>query len=311
MAETENNTAAVVRDIMTSQAGFETIVIEDQRDDAVRAEIAIVPVGKKIENLEPIFAQYRQKPLRRKGTHIVTDLASLIEVTNRFKDGDSVLFANEDRIAPSMTAVLNWHRQGAAGDPAFGDHRVHYAFPVSDEWKAWTEACIDEDGEKKWLSQREFAEFIEDHIINVIPPPAENEQGPQTKVLLERTGLKLAGPEKLMDLSKGLAVNEGKRVEAQHNLQSGAATLRFQTEHTDAAGAPLVVPGAFVIQIPVFLKGAVYPMPVRLRYRVANGGVVWSFELYLADHVFDDAFKGACDQAKENTKLPLFFGKPE
>ncbi|MDE8453326.1 DUF2303 family protein, partial [Klebsiella pneumoniae] len=83
-----------------------------------------------------VFDQYRTNPLRRAGTATMLSLDSLIDHVNRFKDADTVVFADDSRSAPSMTAVLDYHRAGASGDPRFGKHRSLYAFPLSDEWKA-------------------------------------------------------------------------------------------------------------------------------------------------------------------------------
>src|SRR3546814_747731 len=86
------------------------------------------------------FDPFREQPLRRSGTAVLTALESFVAHVNRFKDEDSIIFASDDRAAPSLTAVIDYHRQGHQGDPRFGQHRGHFAFPLSDEWKAWTKS---------------------------------------------------------------------------------------------------------------------------------------------------------------------------
>lgn len=76
-------------------------------------------------------------------------------------------------------------------------------------------------------------------------------------------------------------------------------------------GAPLAIPFAFLLAIPVFRSGAVYQVPARLRYRVRDAGVTWSFNLYRPERCLDDAFREACERAQKETSLSLFLGSPE
>lgn len=87
--------------------------------------------------------------------------------------------------------------------------------------------------------------------------------------------------------------------------------MQFSEQHQDEKGAPLKVPGAFLLGIQVFKGGALYQVPARLRYRVTNQVVSWSFALYRTDVLFQHAFTEACETAKAQTELPLFVGSPE
>ncbi len=87
--------------------------------------------------------------------------------------------------------------------------------------------------------------------------------------------------------------------------------MSFSEAHTDGAGVTLKIPGAFLIAIPVFRNGDCYQLGVKLRYRVSNGVVLWSFAIHRADACFDDAFRESCDRAAKETELPIFIGSPE
>ncbi|WP_164982664.1 DUF2303 family protein [Leisingera sp. NJS204] len=54
---------------------------------------------------------------------------------------------------------------------------------------------------------------------------------------------------------------------------TGEGEIQFLNEHKDAAGQPLKIPKLIIIAIPVFMGGAAYRMPVRLRYRKAGSTV--------------------------------------
>lgn len=253
-----------------------------------------------------VFDEFRLAPRTREGTAEFTAIESLIDHVNRFKDADSALFAVDDRSKPSITAVLDYHRAGAAADPRFGRHRSLFQFPLSDEWKAWTKS----DGET--FTMGEFAAFLEDRIIDVLDLiPGEDSLPEDMQRFVNTVGGSVASPSKLIELSVGLKVNERSAVKEAINLSSGEAQVQFVSEHVDDAGQPLRVPGLFLIGIPVFNKGPIYRLAARLRYRKTPGGLVFFYQLWRADRTFDHSFREACERVRVETDLPMLFGKPE
>lgn len=253
-----------------------------------------------------IFDEYRLNPRIREGSATLTSIESLIDHVNRFKDADSALFAVDDRANPSITAVLDYHRAGAAAEPRFGRHRSLFQFPLSDEWKAWTKS----DGET--FSMGEFAAFLEDRIIDVLDLiPGEDSLPEDMQRFVNTVGGSIASPSKLIELSVGLKVNEQSAVKEAINLSSGEAQVQFIAQHVDDAGQPLRVPGLFLIGIPVFRHGPHYRIAARLRYRKTPVGLVFFYQLWRADRVFDHSFREACERVRVETDLPMLFGKPE
>lgn len=276
----------------------------DPRDGST-APVVISRSG--VEAVPPgIFDQYRSRPLRRKGAAAFTRLESFIAHVNRFKDGDSAIFADENPSAPKLTAVLDYNHAGgiASVAPRFGGHRASYAFPLSPEWKAWFgKDCVQ-------MNMIEFAAFLEDHIVDVLSEPGQLSETAQRFVAA--TGGKFATPTKLMEIARGLQVNESSLVKEARNLSTGEAEIVFDTQHTGADGKPLKIPNMFVIAIPVFARASVsYRLIARFRYRKTNGGVVFWFELWRPDLVFNDAFEEAVKQVESATELPVFMGAPE
>ena len=253
-----------------------------------------------------VFDEFRLAPRTREGTAEFTSIESLIDHVNRFKDGDSALFAIDDRSSPSITGVLDYHRAGADGDPRFGRHRSLFQFPLSDEWKAWTKS----DGEV--FTMGEFAAFLEDRIIDVLDMiPGEDSLSEDMQRFVNTVGGSIASPSKLIELSVGLKVNEQSAVKEAINLSSGEAQVQFVAEHVDDAGRPLRVPGLFLIGIPVFRHGPIYRIAARLRYRKTPQGLVFFYQLWRADRTFDHSFHEACERVQVETELPMLFGRPE
>lgn len=305
MTDTTTRTEAdAVAEIALSNQRIELIDIENPETGESDVKLASVPAGRELQSIKELVDEYRLNPERRKGTARFTDLASFIEHTKRFQDDDSVIFANPDPKAPTLTSVLNYHDRGPHTDAQARhcDHRGVYTFPVSDEWAAWRA----KDGVS--LSQTDFATFIEDRLLDIVDPQLAGESAKAFAVSLS---VALATPAKLIELSRGLSIRVDSKVKEVRNLQTGEAQIQFETEHQDDGGAPLKVPGAFLIGIPVFREGALYQIPVRLRYRVSGPRVSWSFELYRLDRAFTHAFNEARDLAAKETELPVYSGTPE
>lgn len=253
-----------------------------------------------------VFAEYQAHPERRTGTAAMTRLESFIEHVNRFKNADSVIFAKDDRTAPALTAVLDYHDAGADGTPRFGQHRTTFPFPLSDEWKTWSKF----NGKK--MDMVEFAEFLEERVNDIDLVESLDDLNEDIQRFIGATGLdKIASPSRLIELSRNLQIHESSTVKSAHNPSSGEGVIRFESEHTDAAGQPVDVPGLFVICIPVFAHDGYYRIAARLRYRKGTDGISFWYDLWRADLVFDHAFDQACQRVKLETGLPLLIGAPE
>lgn len=253
-----------------------------------------------------IFDDARVQPKYRAGTASMLSLESFIAHVNRFSDDDSVVFANNDRTRPSLTAVLDYNVAGATSAPRFGSHRTAFAFPLSDEWKAWAELNA------KPMKMVQFARFLEDHIIDVMPPSLINLNDDAERFVETLGGRsRIADPAKLMELANGLQIFENAVVKNAHNLASGEAQIEIANEHLDAAGQKLNLPSLFVIGIPVFANGEPYQIIARFRYRKDGGNIVFWYELWRTDRVFDHAFNESVERVKDETGLPVLLGSDE
>lgn len=281
--------------------------------DAGRSiSVPIVKRGNAVEIMRPEEVEpWASRPRFRQGTAVLLSLGGLIAHVNRFKDAESMIFANNDRAAPTITAVLDYHPQGGQLDgtaPRFGKHRSHYAFPLSDEWKAWNEV----DG--KAMKMVAFAEFLEERIPDVIGMiPGEDSLTEELQKFVDSCGgtETIASPARLMELSRGLQIYESSTVKQANKLSSGEGELTFEVTHSSQDGRPLKVPSLFLIAIPVFKDGPYYRIAARLRYRKTGEGIVFWYDLWREERAFDSAFNEACERVHVETELPLLLGKPE
>jgi hypothetical protein len=66
-------------------------------------------------------------------------------------------------------------------------------------------------------------------------------------------------------------------------------------------GSPLKIPNLALIAIPLFLGGVLYRIALRLRYRLDGSKVLWFYQLYRHERVFDFAFRAAAKRAADDT----------
>lgn len=298
--------AAQVLEFLREHSAAEMFDVVDPRgtSHAEAVPFAVVPIGKKIESLAGLMEPYLKAPTRRRGQIKCGDAASFITIVNRFGGKRTLVFADPSPNAPALVAVFNHHEEGEfTKEAGFGDHKALYSIRLSDQWKAWNGVA------GNWLSQAEFAEFLEDHIQDVVL--VDTNQEPKLSDLVQLLGGKVANAGKLMELSRGLAVSRGIKVHNAVTLASGEVNIQYVEQHNDGAGQPLSVPNLFFLGIPIFYNGTAYRVPVRLRYRFAEGALRWSVIIHRPDLLFEDAFSGVRKEVEKATSVVLVNGAPE
>lgn len=257
--------------------------------------------GKEVVDLEKYVAPLLSKPRRKLGssTHVV--LASFITYLKAFSTSDTVIFFNPDPDAPKLDAVINYHKSGPDGEQAHGDFRASYVPTLSTDWIKWTTA----DG--RAMNATSFAEFLEDHIQDVLPIPTDKKAKEPFDAAAAKFRTTIASPEQLMDVVTGLKLVSEEKVEQAVRLQTGEMEFKYSQTHLNADGRkPLRVPGLFFISLPVFQQGERYLIACKLRYRLQSGQVSWSFSMDRADAIIEDAFAGIEQKIATELKLPVY-----
>lgn len=263
----------------------------------------------KIESIASLLEASRTKPRAKAGTAKALTLRAFIDLTKRHMTEHSVVFADSTWTAPSLTTVVDYHRLNAetAQDGAVEvgaaenlKHRIVYPFPLSEEWRAW----VGQNG--KPMDQAEFAAFLEDRIAD-LSSPMEFERAQYEPLF----GTTLATPADLIQLARGLAVNVEAKVKNAQTLQSGETSIQFEEVHKDADGKPIRVPGLFMLQVAPFFMGALARIPVRLRYRVRAGTLVWFYQIWRPEFFVAERVQNDVILVAKDTGLPTFEGAPE
>ncbi|RWO90899.1 DUF2303 family protein [Mesorhizobium sp.] len=250
------------------------------------------------KSLKPLIEEFRTAPDRRKGTATVETLASFIALVDRHKDENSVLFGKTAMPDPKLTAVLDYDKEGVAARNR--SHRIVYAFPLTEEFKAW----VATSGEA--MEQEIFAAFLEEHSAE-LAAPTEGEISEYERLFKE----KMATPSEVVALSRHLEVFVAARAKQGIRLQTGERVVEFAEEHQNAKGEAIIVPGVFMVSVPAFVAGDPVRIPARLRYRVKSSKVVWFYQLYRWEFFLREQVGENLKTAADATGLPAFEGAPE
>ncbi|HET9951429.1 MAG TPA: DUF2303 family protein [Candidatus Eisenbacteria bacterium] len=250
---------------------------------------------------------YRKAPLRRKGTIETHTLGSFVNVVNRDKRPDSVIFA--DVPAMKLTAILDFH--GAADSaPRFGEDRVVYGFQISKQLKAWMSAA------SSLMDQKTFSRLIDDRIGDVGEGPYEEKS--IAHEFARRRGIAFASIADLLVFTRTIAAKSSTASTEQIDETTGDVSIQFSKrgDVQTPDGKPVLVPFAFVLTIPVLsgLGATEFNIPVRLRYDIGEKGITWRIELHALDKftqaAVDESVKTIAKPAPDGCGLPVFMGSP-
>lgn len=238
-------------------AGLETFAVEG-------VPHAILPPGYKLEN----FAHLLDAPKHIEAHVKLVDAKSFIDYFQKFATDSTVIFANED--GRTITAVFDYHD---CDGPAWGKHNATLSLTHSKEWKAW----IAVNGKR--VPQRDFAEFIEDNLKDIVEP----------------VGATLLEVAKTLQASKTLSFRSGTE------LSNGQVQFQYNEVIKGEAGATgeLTIPTKIKLGLRVFKGMDAYAVEARFRYRIdPEGALSFSYHLDNLDKVLEDAFEQVLNQVK-------------
>ena len=240
-------------------------------------EYLIVPPGHGHNEVTLPDALPLYEPHYIKQSAVMQTADSLVDYLNRYKTGDTVLFADiaENRIV----GQVDYHAPAKAGRVA---HRATLQLAFSTEWAAWTAIS------GRLNEQLEFARFIEENGTDVRAP----------------TGAELL--ECVRDLQANRSVNFVKAVRTSsdnENFEYSEAT------ETKSRKGGIEVPTKFQLGIPVYFGEGDVDLYAFLRWKLAEGSLKLGIQLHRAEHVRQAVFQEIVRALAERTGCPAVFGK--
>ncbi|GGU13012.1 DUF2303 family protein [Streptomyces violascens] len=180
-------------------------------------------------------------PSRKQGTTLVRDAVSFHAYYDKHHDENTEVFADAERL--TVTAILDAHTADTA---RWSGHRLALSLRQTDAWKQW----LAYDG--KLMAQEPFAEFLEDHLPELIEPTAAD----------------------MLEIAQSIQGATKAEFQAGTRLATGQRQLSYVETTTAKAGSKgqLTIPETFTIGLVPFEGSEGYKLTARLRYRIERGG---------------------------------------
>jgi uncharacterized protein YfdQ (DUF2303 family) len=218
--------------------------------------IVTLPPDYRVEDISRLLPP----PARAQQRVSLSTVESFVAYVNRYRSASSAVFADET--VGKFEAVLDYHQANAVvvNDVKRGwqDHVASYDAPHSVEWKAWTAR----DG--AWMSQTEFALFIESRLADVISP----------------------APADLMQLALELQIHKSAEFRSEQVLQSGQTRFRYEETISGASrGGELAIPKSFSIVVPVFMGEKPEQVELLFRFRLQDQKLSLAFQLQRKEQI--------------------------
>lgn len=223
---------------------------------------------------------YRDAPRTKAGRTTFRDAASFLAYYGKHHDANSEIYADASSL--TITAVLDAHTADGA---RFGKHRATLSLRTTDAWDQW----IAKDG--RLMEQTAFAEHLEDHLPELVTPPAAE----------------------MLEIASSIQGSTKADFQAGVRLANGTRQLSFVETTTAKAGqkGQLVIPETFEIGLVPFEGSAPYKMSARFRYRIENGGSLrLSYKLDRPGDILKAAFADVLATVAKVISEPVMNGSP-
>ncbi|MDP9101630.1 MAG: YfdQ family protein [Actinomycetota bacterium] len=227
----------------------------------------------------------RATPLRKTGTVTLFDGESFAAYVTKHAEAGCEIYA--DALNATVVALLNGHEPNQAGtvEPAgWGDHRAVLKLRLTTAWQRWV--ALD----RKLLTQVEFAEHLEDRLIDITNPPGAD----------------------LLELAQSFHANTTATFSTGRRLDSGETQLTYveQTAATAGRKQDMTIPSGFDLALMPFDGANVFKVTCRLRYRIGGGELRIGYLMDRPDDILRAAYDSVLAQIEDLTKRSALHGTP-
>ena len=245
----------------------------------------------KDSQLQPLAALC--PPTRIKARATFKDGASFVAYVNRFKDGDTLIFANISQQGGGFTAYLDYHEAEFIGSNETGpskpkrarraEHVAVYECTPTVEWKTWM-------GQNQVrMSQPDFALWLEENQRLLVTPNGAD----------------------LLEFISNLEGHNEVRFTSAVKLQNGKNALCYEE---DVALQGKTNQGT--LEVPQIIEAGIAPfeglppikVQARLKYRIESRRLQFWFDTITPHLIIKTAVAGVLEQITEGTKITPLMG---
>lgn len=243
----------------------------------------IVPEGGQQCTIDLGLEQYLDAPPRVKGTTVLHDAVSLVDLVKEHEWEATKVYADLGHFR--FTAVFNgaWKSSPETdSEPGWSDHRSQLTLTKTPEWLHW------ESRNGQSMSQTAFAEHVEDGLAEIVEPAAAE----------------------MLELAQTFHANTGVAFKSSTILASGQRQLHYEETTTARAGqkGDITIPQEFVLGVAPFEGSPAYRVTARFRFSVREGTLSIGYKLDRPHVVLRSAFDDTVGEVAEAVESPVFRG---
>lgn len=161
-------------------------------------------------------------------------------------------------------------------DRGWGQLRAEIKFSESRKLKEWKRTL-------EWMSQADFANFIEDHLEDVLTPSGQE----------------------LLSIATDLEASSTGGFKGKVNLDNGSVRLSYQ----DEVETTVEIPRNLTLGIPLFEHGDRYKLGARLRFVIQGGSVKFRLLFTNLQDAKEQEFERIVQEIEEKTSQPIYRGR--
>lgn len=214
-------------------------------------------------------------PINPAGTLTLLTPESFGMAITDHRDDRTKVFADSEGSA--ITAIFDFLKTGGNSSPAgWGQLRAQIGFAESRKLKEWKRTL-------EWMTQVEFANFLEDHLEDVLTPSGQE----------------------LLSIATDLEASSTGGFKGKVNLDNGSVRLAFSAE----TETTVEVPRNLTLGIPLFEHGDRYKLGARLRFVISGGMVKFRLLFTNLQDAKDQEFERIVQEIEEKTSQPIYRGR--
>jgi hypothetical protein len=211
------------------------------------------------------------------GTMTLLTPESFAMVVKDHRDARTKVFADSEK--SSIVAVFDYLQTGGRSESrerGWGQLRAEIGFAESRKLKEWKRTL-------EWMSQADFANFIEDHLEDMLEPSGHD----------------------LLLIATDLEASSTGSFKGKVNLDNGSVRLAYQ----DEVETTVDVPKNLILGIPLFEHGDRYRLGARLRFNVGGGSVKFRLLFTNLADAKEQEFERIVQEIEEKTGEPIYRGR--
>ncbi|THA82763.1 DUF2303 family protein [Streptomyces sp. A0592] len=240
---------------------------------------AVRTAGGGTQTIDLTGPEHTGTPARKHGTTTVRDAASFAAYFSKHSDADTEVYADADQL--TVTAVLDAH---TADEPRWSGHRLRLALRRTETWQQW----LENDG--RLLGQEQFAEFLEDHLPDLLDPSAAT----------------------MLEIAQSIQAATKVDFQSGTRLATGERQFKYVENTTAKAGqrGDLTIPETFVVGLVPFEGSEGYRLTARLRYRITDQQLRIGYKLERPGDTLRTAFADVVTAIGADIAQPVMNGSP-